>query len=44
MGTCKNSSLAQLVESRIQKLKCMGSNHGVDNGLVDLARRKNLIE
>ena len=39
MGTCNNSSVAQLVESRTQKPKCMGSNHGVDNRLVDLARK-----
>ena len=38
MGSCNNSSVAQLVESRTQKQKCMGSNHGVDNRLADLAR------
>ena len=39
-----SSSVTQLVESRTQKPKCMGSNHGVDNRLVDLAREKILIE
>ena len=43
MGVCNNSSVAQLVESRTQKAKCMGSNHGVDNRLVDLAMKKILI-
>ena len=38
MGSCNNSSVAQLVESRTQKQKCMDSNHGVDNRLADLAR------
>ena len=33
MGACNNSSVAQLVESRTQKPKCMGSNHGVDKRL-----------
>ena len=37
MGACNNSSVAQLVESRTHKPKCTGSNHGVDNRLVDLA-------
>ena len=41
MGACNNSSVAQLVESRTQKPKCMGSNHGVGNRLVDLATKKN---
>ena len=36
MGACNNSSVAQLVESRTQKPKCRGSNHGVDDRLVDL--------
>ena len=44
MGACNNSSVAQLVESRTQKPKCMGSNHGVDNRLVDLAMKKILVE
>ena len=44
MGTCISSSMAQLVESRMQKPMCMGSNHGVDNRLVELAREKILIE
>ena len=35
-----SSSVAQLVDSRTQKPKFMGSNHGVDNRLVNLARRK----
>ena len=39
MGTCISSSVAQMVESRTQKPKCMDSNHGVDNRLVDLARK-----
>ena len=43
MGVCNNSSVAQLVESKTQKAKCMGSNHGVDNRLVDLAMKKILI-
>ena len=43
MGACNNSSVAQLVESRTQKPKCMGSNHGVGNRLVDLAMKKNYI-
>ena len=34
VGACKSSSVAQLVESRTQKPKCMGSNHGVDNRLL----------
>ena len=41
MGACNNSSVAQLVKSRTHKPKCMGSNHGVDNRLVDLAMKKN---
>ena len=41
MGACNNSSVAQLVESKTQKPKCMGSNHGMDNRLVDLAIKKN---
>ena len=44
MGTCNNFSVAWLVECRTQKPKCMGSNHGVDNSLVDLARENILIE
>ena len=41
MGACSNSLVAQLVESSTQKPKCMGSNHGVGNRLVDLAMKKN---
>ena len=41
MGGCNNSSVVQLVEGRTQKPKCMGSNHGVGNRLVDLAKKKN---
>ena len=41
MGACNNSLVAQLVESRTQKPKCMGSNHGVGNRLIDLAMKKN---
>ena len=41
MGACNNSSAAQLVESRTQKPKYMGSNHGVDNKLIDLAMKNN---
>ena len=44
MGSCKNPSVAHLIESRTQKPMCVGSNHGVDNRLVDLTREKNLIE
>ena len=40
MGACNNSLVVQLVESRTQKPKCMGSNHGVGNRLVDLAMEK----
>ena len=41
MRACNNSLVAQLVESRTQKPKCLGSNHRVDNRLVDLAMKKN---
>ena len=41
MGACNNSLVAQLVESRTRKPKCMGSNHGVGNRLIDLAMKKN---
>ena len=41
MGACNNSSVAQLVESRTQKPKYMGSNHGVGNRLIDLAMKRN---
>ena len=41
MGACNNFLVAQLVESKIQKPKCMGSHHRVDNRLVDLAMKKN---
>ena len=41
MGACNNSLAAQLVESRTQKPKYMGSNHGVDNRLIDLAMKNN---
>ena len=41
MGACKFFLVAHLVESRTQKPKCMGSNHGADNRLVDLAMEKN---
>ena len=44
MGACNNSLVAQLVKSRTQKPKCMGSNHAVDNRLVDLALKKILVE
>ena len=44
MGACNNSLVAQLVESRAQKPKCMGSNHGVGNKLVELAMKKFIIE
>ena len=44
MGACNNSLVAQLVESRTQKPKCKGSNHGVGNKLVDLAMKKFIIE
>ena len=40
MGTCNNSFVEQLVKGRAHKPKCMGSNHGEDNRLVDLARKK----
>ena len=41
MGTCNNSSVThvQSVEDRSQELENMGSNHGVDNKLVDLVRK-----
>ena len=41
MGACKFFLVAHLAESRTQKPKCIGSNHGVDNRLVDLAMEKN---
>ena len=41
MGACNNSLVAQLVESRTQKPKCLGSNRKVGNRLVDLAMKKN---
>ena len=38
MGTCNNSSVAWLVESRTQMPKCVAhSNRQVDNGLGNLA-------
>ena len=40
MGACNNSLVAQLVESRTQKPKCLGSNRKVGNRLVDLAMKK----
>ena len=40
MGACNISSVAQLVENRTQKPESMGSNHGVDNRLVNLVREK----
>ena len=44
MGACNNSLVVQLVESRTHKPKCMGSNQGVDNRLVDLGMKKIAIE
>ena len=44
MGACNNSSVTQFAESRTQKPKCVGSNHGVYNKLVDLTKKKILIE
>ena len=41
MGAHNNSSVAQLVESRTQKPKCIGSNRGVGHRLADLAMKKN---
>ena len=38
MGTCNNSPVAQLVENTTEKPESMGSNHAVDNRLVDLVR------
>ena len=44
MGTCNHSSVAQLVESRTQKPKCVGLKHGVNNRLVNLARKRIVVE
>ena len=44
VGICNNSSVAQSVETRTQKPRYVGSNHGVDNRLIDLARKKTLLE